>query len=52
MYRGYTKNLLVTNTITCGILLAGGDCIQQKIERLMGHTTSYDSTRSGKGYFI
>ena len=48
MYKGYTFNLLATNTLTCGILLAGGDVITQRIERIMGHSESYDLSRSGK----
>ena len=48
MYKGYTFNLLATNTLTCGILLAGGDVITQRIERIMGHSESYDASRSGK----
>ena len=48
MYKGYTKNLLISNTLTCGVLLTGGDFIQQRIERHMGHNTSHDVMRSGK----
>ena len=51
MYKGYTFNLLATNTLTCGILLAGGDVITQRIERIMGHSESYDLSRSGKILF-
>ena len=48
MYKGYTFNLLATNTLTCGILLAGGDVITQRIERMMGHSENYNASRSGK----
>jgi len=52
MYKGYTFNLLATNTLTCGILLAGGDVITQRIERIMGHSESYDASRSGRMFAV
>ena len=48
MYKGYTKNLLVTNTLTCSALLTGGDYIQQRIEQLRGKSNTHDYSRSGK----
>ena len=51
MYKGFTKNLLVSNTLTCGLLLGGGDLIQQGIEHSMGYQTTYDLERGGKQFF-
>eukprot|EP00093_Oithona_nana_P012021 12021.XXX_625050_625827_1 [CDS] Oithona nana genome sequencing. len=48
MYKGYTKNLLVTNTLTCSALLTGGDYIQQRIEQLRGKSNTHDYSRSGR----
>ena len=48
MYKGFTKNLLVSNTVTCGVLLAGGDLIQQRIEKYMGYQQAHDLNRSGE----
>jgi hypothetical protein len=47
VYKGYTKNLLVSNTLTCGLLFTSGDFIQQKIERIMGTQRSHDMARTG-----
>ena len=52
MYKGFTKNLLVSNTLTCGLLLGGGDLIQQGIEHSMGYQTTYDLERGGKQFFL
>jgi len=52
MYKGYTKNLLVTNTVTCGVLLAGGDFIQQKMEKFMGYSSNYDLNRTGRMFTV
>lgn len=46
----FSKYLLLTNTVTCGGLLAVGDAFTQKIEHL-GHDSStfkYDWPRTGK----
>ena len=51
VYKGFTKNLLFSNTLTCGLLLTGGDLIQQRIERYMGYQQSYDLNRGGKIFF-
>lgn len=48
IYKGFTKNLLVSNTVTCSLLLTGGDLIQQRIERLMGYQQAHDYKRTGK----
>ena len=50
IYKGYTKNLLFSNTLTCGILLTGGDLIQQRIEKYMGYQQTHDLNRSGKRF--
>lgn len=52
VYKGFTKNLLVSNTLTCGLLLSGGDLIQQRIEKYMGYQQSHDLNRSGQHFFI
>uniref|UniRef100_A0A6A7G3A5 Mpv17-like protein 2 n=2 Tax=Hirondellea gigas TaxID=1518452 RepID=A0A6A7G3A5_9CRUS len=48
------KNLLLTNTVSSGILLGVGDCIQQKIERWRGvHTyPHYDWARTGRLFTV
>ena len=50
VYKGFTKNLLVSNTLTCGLLLSGGDLIQQRIEKYMGYQQSHDFNRSGQHF--
>ena len=50
VYKGFTKNLLVSNTLTCGLLLSGGDLIQQRIEKYMGYQQSHDLNRSGQHF--
>ena len=52
MQKGFTKHLLVTNTLTCGALLTGGDWIQQRIEKVMGTQTSHDYKRSGRMFAV
>jgi len=52
MYKGFTKNLLVSNTVTCGVLLAGGDLIQQRIEKYMGYQQAHDLNRSGRMFAV
>jgi hypothetical protein len=42
------KNLHATNTLTCGLLLAAGDVIQQKIEKWQGKARKYDFPRTGE----
>ena len=37
----------VTNTLTCGALLASGDFLQQKIEKAQGQNQGLDTTRCG-----
>jgi len=37
----------VTNTLTCGALLATGDFLQQKIEKAQGQNQGLDKTRCG-----
>jgi hypothetical protein len=41
-------HLQMTNTLTCGALLATGDLIQQKIEKVKGQNQGLDSARLGK----
>ena len=38
----------VTNTLTCGALLATGDFLQQKIEKVKGQNQGLDSSRLGE----
>jgi hypothetical protein len=50
----FGKHLLLTNTISCGVLMAAGDLIQQYIERYRTPTSKpFDWKRTGlcyKGY--
>ena len=42
------KNLLLTNTVTSGVLLAGADVIEQEIEKKRKIKTNYDFFRTGE----
>ncbi|XP_040576112.1 mpv17-like protein 2 [Lepeophtheirus salmonis] len=49
--RGFKANSLWTNTLTCGILLTGGDIIQQRIDQSLNASSSnnsYDYVRTGR----
>lgn len=52
MHTGFTKHLLMTNTMTCGILLTGGDLIQQRIEKAMGTQSSHDWARTSRMFAV
>jgi hypothetical protein len=47
----FGKHLLLTNTISCGVLMAAGDLIQQYIERYRTPTSKpFDWKRTGLCY--
>ena len=52
IHKSFTKHLLFTNTFTCGVLLTGGDWIQQRIEKVMGTQTKHDYTRSARMFAV
>lgn len=44
----HSRNLLVTNTATSGVLLGIGDAIEQGLEEARGKKRKYDYVRTGK----
>lgn len=48
----FGKQLYRTNTLTCGLLLAVGDLIQQKIEKSMERKSKFDTTRTARMFTI
>jgi hypothetical protein len=42
------KHLYLTNTVSCGMLLAAGDLIEQRLERAMGMAENNDAKRTGE----
>ncbi|XP_069703418.1 mpv17-like protein 2 isoform X2 [Periplaneta americana] len=51
--RIFGKYLLLTNTISCGVLMAAGDIIQQEIERHGSHKNkSFDWKRTGRMFAV
>lgn len=50
----FGKYLLVTNTLSSGILMALGDLLQQEIEHVVNgtHANSFDWKRNSKSYFM
>lgn len=46
------KNLIWTNTISSGVLLAFGDVIEQRLEMSWGKATKYDLRRTGRMFAV